>query len=133
MTISPLCCHDLRFLLGFSNDSLILTWIVATISTGRTEGCDEGGNALQTLHRLWQSCLSFWGYEPIVIPETWRHKFSMWRVDICACLVGPSQAEDRWHQQGPNTTNHKSHSHPKEQRTGIVSRVQTWLTTETAH
>ncbi len=43
------------------------------------------------------------------------------------------RAKDRCHQQGPNPAHHRSHSHPEEPRTGIVSRVQIQITTEATH
>src|SRR6266404_1441043 len=45
----------------------------------------------------------------------------------------PCRAKDRHHQQGQNPAHHQSHSHPGEQRTGIVSRVQIQLTTKATH
>src|SRR6266404_1586920 len=43
------------------------------------------------------------------------------------------RAEDMHHQQGQNPAHHRTHSHPGEPRTGIVSRVKIQLTTEPTH
>src|SRR5882762_8550333 len=43
------------------------------------------------------------------------------------------RADDRRHQQGPNLAYHGSHSLAGEQRTGVVSRDQSQLTTEATH
>src|SRR6266404_1389914 len=43
------------------------------------------------------------------------------------------RAKDRHHQQGQNPAHHRSHSHTREPRTGVVSRVKIQLTTEATH
>src|SRR6266404_78427 len=43
------------------------------------------------------------------------------------------RAKDRHHQQGQNPADYRSHSHTREPRTGIVSRVKIQLTTEATH
>src|SRR6267378_1011830 len=43
------------------------------------------------------------------------------------------RTKDTYCQQGPNPAHHRSHSHPEEPRTGVVSRVQIQLTTEATH
>ncbi len=43
------------------------------------------------------------------------------------------RAEDRHCQQGPNPAHHRSHSHPREQRTGIIRREQIHLTMKATH
>src|SRR6266404_2347789 len=43
------------------------------------------------------------------------------------------RAKDRCRQQSPNPAHHRSHSHPVEPRTGIISRVKIQLTTKATH
>src|SRR6266404_1041711 len=43
------------------------------------------------------------------------------------------RAKDRHRQQGQNPAHHRTHSHPGEPRTGIISRVKIQLTTEPTH
>jgi len=43
------------------------------------------------------------------------------------------RAKDRQCQQGQNSAHHRSHSHPGETRTGIISSIQIQLTMEATH
>jgi len=43
------------------------------------------------------------------------------------------RAEDRCCQQGQNPAYHERHSQTGEQRTGVISRVEIWLTMEATH
>src|SRR6266404_2725115 len=45
----------------------------------------------------------------------------------------PWRAKDRYCQQGQNPAHHERHSLPGEQRTGVISRVEIWLTMEATH
>src|SRR6266404_5411907 len=65
---------------------------------------------------------------------------SQGQVLLAGSKCGPTQrplttwrAKDRHCEQGSNPAQHRSHSHPGEPRTGVMSRVQIQLTTEATH